>query len=212
MRNQALESRRKSAKNIPSLPRFCAVKASDWMHGQSLNLLHTVSTDCCTAVVQCKLEKGVLWGREDSWSCVSGGFVVQPHFPPAIFLTLANHIASLCLRFSSHVNQEPSSPSEELGELIKTYSGMRLMPIVQGIVKTLSGVQFSHPSRRWMTANWYRCREELLGEATEKITDGRMVFLRRREEKSCSCMAQQEKKAEMDRLLSINRLRKGRGV
>lgn len=87
------------------------------------------------------------------------------------------------LRFSSHTEQEPSPPSEELGELIKTYSGMRVMPIVQGIVKTLSGVQFSHPSRRWMTANWNRCREELLAEATENITGRRMVFLRRRGKK-----------------------------
>lgn len=42
-----------------------------------------------------------------------------------------------------------SSPqSEEPGELIKAYSGMRLMSIVQGIGQTLSGVQFSHPSSR----------------------------------------------------------------
>jgi len=102
---------------------------------------------------------------------------------------LANHITSPRLRFSSHIEQEPSPPSEELGELIKAYSGMRLMPVVQGIVKNLSGVQFSHLSRGRMTANWSRGREELLGETTEKITDGTMVFLRRREEKSHSCMA-----------------------
>lgn len=112
-----------------------------------------------------------------------------PHFSPAIFFTLANHITSLCVRFSSHIKQEPSLPLEELGELIKIYSGMRLMPMVERIVKTLHGVQFTHPSRRWMTADWNRCREELLGEATEKITDRRMVFLRRREEKRRSCMA-----------------------
>lgn len=53
---------------------------------------------------------------------------------------------------------------------------MSCMPVVQGI-KTLSGVQFSHPSRRWMTANGRRCREELLGEATEKMRDGRILFL-----------------------------------
>lgn len=93
------------------------------------------------------------------------------------FVIWANHITSPCLRFSLQIKQELSSPSEELGGLIKTYSGLRLMPIVQGIVKILSGAQFTHPSRRWMTANCGRCRGELLGEATEKITDGRMVFL-----------------------------------
>lgn len=97
--------------------------------------------------------------------------------------SLANHTTSLCHRFSSRIKQEPSPPSESLGELIKACSGMRLMPIVQGVVKTLSGVRFSHPSRRRMSGNWSRCREELLGEATEKITDGRMVFLGRSKEK-----------------------------
>lgn len=99
------------------------------------------------------------------------------------------HISSLCLRFLLQIKQELSSPSEKLGELIKTYSGLRLMPIVQGIVKTLSGAQFTHPSRRWMSANCGRCRGELLGEATEKITDGRMVFLGRRDKKSSSCIS-----------------------
>lgn len=108
------------------------------------------------------------------------------------------HMCSLCLRFSLQIKQEPSSPSEELRELIRTYSGLRLMPIVQGIVKTLSGAQFSHPSRRWMTANCGRCRGQLLGEATEKIKDGRMVFLRRRDKKSSSCMSWLEKKSEVD--------------
>lgn len=103
------------------------------------------------------------------------------------FVTWANHITSLFLRFSLQVKQELSSPSEELGELIKTSSGLRLMPIVQGIVKILSGAQFTHPSRRWMTANCGRCRGELLVGALEKITDERMVFLGRRGKKSSSC-------------------------
>lgn len=111
-----------------------------------------------------------------------------PHFLPSFSLRQVRS-ASPRLRFSSHIKQEHSPPSEELGELIKAYSGMRLMPVVRGIVQTLSGVQFSHPSKRRMTVNLSRCGEERLGKATEKMKGGRMVLLWKREEKSHSCIA-----------------------
>lgn len=171
MRNQALETRGNQLKYFQSSQILCfkSFSLDTWLVFESSSL-------CLSRLLRCRgsmhtAERCAL-GTVDNWSCVSGGLVVLPRFPPAIFLTLANHITSLCLRFSSHIKQEPSPPSEELGELIKAYSGMRLMPIVQGIVKTLSGVQFSYPFRRWMTANQNRCREELLGEVTEKITGG----------------------------------------
>lgn len=139
------------------------------------------------------------WAFGAGWCCMSGSPELQtyPCFEGQSALSLG-HMCSLCLRFSLQIKQEPSFPSEELRELIRTYSGLRLMPIVQGIVKTLSGAQFSHPSRRWMTANCGRCRGQLLGKATEKIKDGRMVFLGRRDKKSSSCMSWLEKKSEVD--------------
>lgn len=161
-RDQAFKSRRKSAKNMPVLPRFGAAKASRG-HMARLWSLFSVSAD------RHRLGSVRAGGRCDlgQLELCSRVLVVLPHFPSPFSLWQVRS-ASPHLRFSSHIKQEHSPPSEELGELIKAYSGVRLMPVVQGIVQTLSGVRFGHPSKRWMTVNLSRCREELLGKATGK--------------------------------------------
>lgn len=161
-RDQAFKSRRKSAKNIPVLPRFGAAKASRG-HVARLWSLFSLSQQTNSALVQWEPRDDVIWG---SWSCAHECWWCCPISRRLSLWQV--RLASPHLRFSSHIKQEHSPPSEELGELIKAYSGVRLMPVVQGIVQTLSGVRFGHPSKRWMTVNLSRCREELLGKATGK--------------------------------------------
>lgn len=157
MRNQALEIRRKSAQKYSQSSLLCCkgLSLDPWLvfelPSQSLTkLVYCHGSEQATA--RCALGQ---WGQlqvglRRVWCIAPFPFCHLSHFGKSCHLT----VPQISLTYKTRA----LTSIKGTWELIKTYSGMRLMPIVQGIVETLSSVRFSHPSRRWITANWNRCR------------------------------------------------------